>query len=146
MKKAFTIIEIMIVVAILGILSAITIPMVQGHVLKAKEANAASNLREMRNAIELFSIKNDGLAPGYDSNGKASAAAFTKDMVDGGYLPEIPTNPFNGAKTVYVIADGEAMPAMSPGGRKGWTYKPETKEIRLDWKGQDSMKTLYFNY
>jgi prepilin-type N-terminal cleavage/methylation domain-containing protein len=146
MKKAFSLIELMIVVAVLGILSAIAIPMVQGHVLKAKEANAAVNLREMRNAIELFSIKNDGLAPGYDAEGNASSPAFTTDLVGGGYMSEIPANPFNDAKTVYIIADGEVMPAVSPGGRKGWAYKPETKEIRLDWKGQDSNGSLYFDY
>ena len=37
MKKAFSLIEILIVVAILGILAAVTLPTIQGHITKAKE-------------------------------------------------------------------------------------------------------------
>jgi prepilin-type N-terminal cleavage/methylation domain-containing protein len=146
MKKAFTMIEIMIVVAILGILSAITIPLVQGHVLQAREANAASNIHELRNAIELFSIKNNGKSPGYDGTGKPSEAAFLEDIVKGGYLPEMPENPFNQFTTIQIVADTAAMPTTSPGGRKGWVYKAKTKEIRMDWKGDDTKGLTYFKY
>ena len=77
MKNAFTMIEILIMVAILGILSALTVPLVQDHILKAKESNAASNIRELRNAIELFAIKN-GTNPGYNSSGTPTKPLLLK--------------------------------------------------------------------
>ena len=59
MKKAFTIIELMIVIAILGILAAITLPSIQGHIASAKEATAKDNLHTFRVALEV--TKNLGI-------------------------------------------------------------------------------------
>jgi len=45
MKKSFTLIELLIVVAILGVISAIGIPMYNGYVQTSKESVAQNNLR-----------------------------------------------------------------------------------------------------
>ena len=54
MKKAFTLVELMIVVAILGILAAIVIPEFQSHSEQASESAAKETLRTIRQQIEYF--------------------------------------------------------------------------------------------
>ena len=52
LNRGFTLIELMITVAIVGILAAIAYPSYQEHVLKSWRANAASCLLEMANRME----------------------------------------------------------------------------------------------
>jgi type IV pilus assembly protein PilA len=53
-KKGFTLIELMIVVAIIGILAAIAIPNFMNYQCKAKQSEAKSNLGAIRTAQEVY--------------------------------------------------------------------------------------------
>ena len=64
MKKAFTLVEILIVTAILGIMAAIVMPLFAGHVQLAKEAAAKDNLRILRGAIERYAAEHNDIPPG----------------------------------------------------------------------------------
>ena len=135
----------LIVVAILGILAAIVLPEFQSHSQEAREAAAKDNLRILRQQIELYAAQHDGVPPGYTATGSVGAHVFDAEMVDGGYIPKIPTNPFNGLHSVQMISDGQDFPPAASGGY-GWIYKPQTKQIRLDWPGTDKDGIRYFDY
>ena len=48
----FTIIELIVVIAIISVLAAIVLPNVSGYLQKAKTAAAVSEIRELQKAIE----------------------------------------------------------------------------------------------
>lgn len=84
--KGFTLIELMIVIAILGILAAIAIPAYQDSVRKAKRADAQGALMGLANAMERYFTTNNtflGAAAGGADTG-APAIFSTQVPVDGG--------------------------------------------------------------
>jgi prepilin-type N-terminal cleavage/methylation domain-containing protein len=151
MKKAFTLVEILIVVALLGILAAIVIPSIQGHVTEAKESAAKDNLRVLRNSIELYASQHKGVAPGHtsdDSSRQPDSKTFSTQMIGmGKYLPKLPSNPFNGKNAIYFVGNSTNFPAAPFGTTTyGWLYKASTKTIKLNWQGTDSTSAAYFDY
>ena len=121
-QQAFTLVELMIVVAILGILAAIIVPEFQGHTLQAKEAAAKENLRLMRTAL----------------NNQDITHIYT-------HISSNAVNPFNDRKTTLTLSEGEPFPAEATG-QYGWIMKTDTKEIRLDWPGTDTNGVRYYDY
>ena len=168
MKKAFTLVEILIVVAILGILAAAVLPSFRGHIIEAKEATAKDMLRVLRNAIELYASQHNNVPPGYmygNTSSRPSFNSFLTQMVTsatnasgraggstssaaypfGPYLSALPENPFNNSTYITLIGNNEQFPA-EPTGTVGWLYKPATKTIRLNWPGTDKDGIRYFDY
>ena len=151
MKKAFTLVEVLIVVATLGIIAAIVLPQFRSHSQQAKEAAAKDNLRILRQQIELYAAQHNDVPPGYPDDDPSQTPlnrAFSTQMVTGGnYLSEHPINPFNGRSAVKMIGNGEVFPTepVTPS-LFGWVYQPATKTIKLNWPGTDSDGVSYFNY
>ena len=148
-RKAFSLVELLIVISIIGIMAAIVLPTFQDHTQKAKEASAKDNLRILRTTIEAYAARNNGIPPGYPNNDTSlppSNMAFTTQLTTGNaYLPKIPTNPFKENGFVQLLNDGDVFPNEAAGAFQ-WIYKPYTKEIRLDWPGTDSDGIPYFDY
>ncbi len=59
MKKGFTIIELIVVISIISLLAAITLPRYTDATSEAKVANVRSNLANLRTAIEMYNVKNE---------------------------------------------------------------------------------------
>jgi len=62
-KKGFTLIELIVAVAILGILSSIAVPIYRGHQRISMRAEATANLQGLRMCIEEFYAENNSYAP-----------------------------------------------------------------------------------
>jgi prepilin-type N-terminal cleavage/methylation domain-containing protein len=164
MKKAFTLVEVLIVVAILGILAAIVVPHFQSQTELAKESAVKDNLRVLRNAIELYTMQHNEMAPGYYYNYNItpifylplqfteytdlrgiSSTTKSQRYAFGPYMKEFPKNPFNDKTTVNILSDDDSFPE-SASGMFGWIYKPATRTIKLDQVGTDSGGVRYFDY
>lgn len=75
--KGFTLIELMIVVAIIGILAAIAIPNFMNYQCKAKQSEAKSNLGNIRTAEEAYYAEHDAYSSstseiGFSTKGQAN--------------------------------------------------------------------------
>ena len=149
MKKAFTLIEILIVVSILGILSAIVFPEFQAHAQQSREAAAKDNLRIRRNAIEVYAGQHNDVPPGYQNDDITQTPGYVPMYVtfaSGNYLNTLPKNPFN-QKLLINVLEGRDFPAVPAETDKyGWIYLPEIREIRLNTDGVDSENRPYFDY
>jgi prepilin-type N-terminal cleavage/methylation domain-containing protein len=147
-KYGFSLTEILIVVAILGILAAVVLPLYQNNTQKARESAAKQTLQIVRNAIELYASKNNGIAPGYPGNNINAPVVdieFYLKMLKGGYLASRPKNPFNQLTTIKMIKNVDSMPATATG-TYGWIYKPLTKTFKIDRPGSDSQGVPYYDY
>jgi general secretion pathway protein G len=149
MKRALSLVELMIVLAVLGILAAIVIPQFQSHTTEAKETVAKEHLRILRGAIELYTAQHSGVPPGYKDNVAGSTASSTyfyqQIVLSGSFFRKMPKNPFNNLDTMSIIGDGQTFPSEATG-KFGWIYQPSTMTIRLDWTGKDNDGMRYFDY
>jgi len=106
-KRAFTLIEILIVVVILGILAAIVIPQFTDASQEAMLSSVKSQLQTLRSQIELYRVKHGGQVSDLINQQWA-------DLVNEDYIQQDPLNPFNDPPSSLVAA--------APGPGVGWMW------------------------
>ena len=102
-RSAFTLIELMLVVAIIGLLAAIAIPKFANMVVKAKEAAVIGKLGALRSAISIYYADNEGRFP----------QQVDLRLLNGKYMeeiprisiPTVPAHAFNNFSTMDPIGD-----------------------------------------
>jgi prepilin-type N-terminal cleavage/methylation domain-containing protein len=62
-RHAFTLIELMIVVAVIGILAAIAVPKFAEAIVRSKEATVSSNLGTLRSSLSIYYANTEGIVP-----------------------------------------------------------------------------------
>lgn len=93
-SKGFTLIELMIVVAIIGILSAIAIPKFADLIRKSNEGATKGNLGAVRSAISIYYGEMEGWFPIPSADGAATVAGSLGELLTmerGKYLKEMPS-------------------------------------------------------
>ena len=81
-QQGFTLIELMIVVAIIGILAAVAIPQYQDYTKKAKVANALTSVDAVKTAVALCAQEAGGVLTECDANknGIPNGITATKEV------------------------------------------------------------------
>jgi len=94
-SSGFTLLELMIVLAIIAILATLAVPMYTANIKRAKEAVLRTDLKTMRDAIESFT---------YD---KQKAPQTLDDLVQAGYIKAVPKDPMTDRTDTWVPAQGD---------------------------------------
>ena len=97
----FTLIELMIVMAIISIILSIAIPMYQKAIIRSKESVLRNNLFTMRTIIDEYT---------YD---KQKAPQTLQDLVTDGYLRAVPIDPMTGSDQTWRVEMEDALSATS---------------------------------
>jgi general secretion pathway protein G len=99
-ELGFTMVELMIVMAIIVILISIAIPQYQKSIIRAKESVLQNNLHTLREVIDEYT---------YD---KKKAPQSLDDLVSAGYLREIPMDPLTNSNQTWKVIMEDALQSV----------------------------------
>jgi general secretion pathway protein G len=89
--------ELMIVMAIIGVLMMVAVPSFVGAIRQAREAALKEDLHVMRAAIDSYTMD------------KQKAPQSLDDLLQDGYLKSIPEDPFTHARDTWVTDSSDAL-------------------------------------
>ncbi|HUD22228.1 MAG TPA: prepilin-type N-terminal cleavage/methylation domain-containing protein [Acidobacteriaceae bacterium] len=96
-ESGFTLLELMIVMAIIATLAAMAIPSFTRNVVAAKEAVLREDLQVMRTAIGSYTVD------------KQKAPQSLEDLVTGGYLKAVPKDPITGRTDTWITSQSDTL-------------------------------------
>ncbi|HEV2202395.1 MAG TPA: type II secretion system protein [Bryobacteraceae bacterium] len=99
-QRGYTLIEMIIVMAIISVLVAIAVPMYQKSLLRTKESLLKNNLFTMRTVIDEYTFD------------KQKAPQTLQDLVDQGYLRTVPLDPMTGNSESWRVIMEDAVSSV----------------------------------
>jgi type IV pilus assembly protein PilA len=109
-QKGFTLIELMIVIAIIGILAAIAIPAYQNYTIRSQVTEGLSLADGWKTAVSEFYAQNGSFPATFNSSGGTTAVAVTASSV-GKYVSAITVS--TGGEIVVTYAGSQANAKLS---------------------------------
>lgn len=101
LKRGFTIIELMIVLAVITILVSMAVPFYQKSIIRSKESVLKSNLFTLRTVIDEYTFD------------KAKAPQALQDLVTEGYLRAVPVDPMTGSADSWKVEMEDAVSSVN---------------------------------
>lgn len=96
-RAGYTLIELIIVMAIISILLATAVPMYQKSLVRTKESLLKNNLFTLRTVIDEYTFD------------KQKAPQTLQDLVDQGYLRGVPLDPMTGSSETWRVIMEDAV-------------------------------------
>jgi general secretion pathway protein G len=96
----FTLVELMIVMAIIGVLATMAIPSFVGAIKQAREAVLKEDLHVLRTAIDSYTAD------------KQKAPQALQDLITDGYLKSIPEDPMTHSTDTWVTDTSDTLSSV----------------------------------
>lgn len=119
-RAGFTLIELMIVMAIVVTLMAIAVPYYQKSLLRAKESVLHSDLFTMRQMIDEYSFD------------KQKAPQTLDELVSDGYLREVPKDPITGNNQSWKVIMEDPSQSVNNSEPGIWDVRSGSDKTSLD--------------
>lgn len=119
-RAGFTIIELMVVMAIVLVILSVAVPLYNKTVIRARETVLHQNLATMRAVIDEYT---------YD---KQKAPQNLEDIVREGYLRQVPMDPMVGNNTGWKIIMEEAAASVSQAEPGIFDVRSSSEKISLE--------------
>jgi general secretion pathway protein G len=127
-RNAFTLVEILIVVVILGILASIIVPQFASATSDAQKSAMADQIAKIRRALSIYYVRNGNVYP----NVTAGDGTWGELLSPGSeYMRAAPVNMWiGGANAKRIILQGNADSGFQV--NYGWIFNPVTGDL---WAG-----------
>jgi general secretion pathway protein G len=99
-EAGFTLVELMIVMAIIGVLAMVAVPKYITAIKHAKEAVLKEDLHTLRAAIDSYTMD------------KQKAPQSLDDLIQDGYLKIVPTDPMTNSSTTWNTDSSDSMHSL----------------------------------
>jgi len=96
-ERGFTLVELMVVMAVIMLLLTIAIPSYKQAVRRANEAVLKEDLHTMRSAIDQYTVDKEKAPQGLD------------DLVQSGYLKVIPIDPMTSRNDTWMTSESDTL-------------------------------------
>jgi type II secretion system protein G len=136
-SRAFTLIELLIVVAIIGILAAIAVPNFLNAQVRAKIAGTVADQRSLSTAFETYRLDNNMYPPTPDTAAHMRFARLAKLTSPVAYMSTVPFDPF--ASKIFTDVLERVYPFWDPEKTDNvknsayFTYLPEERQRSKRW-------------
>ena len=100
-RSGFTMIELLIVMAVITILVSIAVPFYQKSIIRSKESVLKNNLFTMRTVIDEYTMD------------KGKAPQSLDDLVSEGYLRNVPVDPMTGTERDWKVIMEDATSSVN---------------------------------
>jgi prepilin-type N-terminal cleavage/methylation domain-containing protein len=142
-RQGFSLVEILIVVIILGILSAMVIPQFSSATSESQQRNIQAQLQSLNNTVELYKSQRRGAYPNFATDGWGSASDVTdpstRSLIGLKYLKEAPRHPRYPAgdanATAIEVVTGTARGHAS----KGWVWNSTDRAVYASYFNETSV-------
>ena len=130
-QSGFTLLELIIVIAIIGILATIAMPALRNVPVRAKESVLKTNLRTLRDMIDQY----------YGDKGKYPTSLDA--LVEEGYVRKLPVDPITKSSETWIPVFEEIDPEHPPAETESDPSKPGIVDVQSGAPGKSLDGTPY---
>ena len=118
----FTLLELMVVIAIIGILSAIVLVSLNTARIKARDVRRVTDIKQIQEALELYYDSGVGSGAGYVGASYPAVSIYNDNVLKPTYIPVMPRDPLTLANYKYIPINSSSSITLCSGATTACLY------------------------